>query len=61
VAGWPYMQSSQGRLANLEEASVAVLSYSLRFILLFINMDVSITKICLDTFILAKSIMGRRE
>jgi hypothetical protein len=36
-------------------------SYSLRPILLFANTDVSITKICLDTSTLAKSIMGRRE
>jgi hypothetical protein len=35
--------------------------YSLRPILLFANMDVSITKIYLDTSILAKSTMGRRE
>jgi hypothetical protein len=37
------------------------LLYSLRLILLFINTDVSIAKMCLDTSILAKSIMGRRE
>jgi hypothetical protein len=35
--------------------------YSLRSILLFVNTDVSTTKMCLDTSILAKSIMGRRE
>jgi hypothetical protein len=35
--------------------------YSLRSILLFDNMDVSTTKMCLDTYILAKSNMGRRE
>jgi hypothetical protein len=35
--------------------------YSLRSILLFANTDVSTTKMCLDTSILAKSIMGRRE
>jgi hypothetical protein len=35
--------------------------YSLRPILLFHNTDVSTTKICLDTSILAKSIMDRRE
>jgi hypothetical protein len=35
--------------------------YSLRPILLFANMDVCTTKICLDTSILAKSNMGRRE
>jgi hypothetical protein len=35
--------------------------YSLRPILLFANMDVSSTKMCLDTSILVKSIMGRRE
>jgi hypothetical protein len=35
--------------------------YSLRSILLFYNMDVSIIKICLDTPILAKSIMDRKE
>jgi hypothetical protein len=35
--------------------------YSLRPILLFANADVSTTKLCLDTSILAKSIMGRRE
>jgi hypothetical protein len=35
--------------------------YSLRPILLFANTDVSTTKMCLDTSILAKSIMGRRE
>jgi hypothetical protein len=33
----------------------------LRPILLFANTDVSTTKMCLDTSILAKSIMGRRE
>jgi hypothetical protein len=37
------------------------LVYSLWPILLFANTDVSITKMCLDTSILAKSIMGRRE
>jgi hypothetical protein len=35
--------------------------YSLRSILLFTNTDVSTTKICLDTPILAKSIMGRKK
>jgi hypothetical protein len=40
---------------------VTIISYSLRPILLFTNTDVSITKICLDTSILTKSIMGRRE
>jgi hypothetical protein len=35
--------------------------YSLQPILLFANMDVPITKMCLDTSILAKSIMGRME
>jgi hypothetical protein len=35
--------------------------YSLRPILLFANMDVSTTKMCLDTSTLAKGIMGRRE
>jgi hypothetical protein len=35
--------------------------YSLRPILLFANTDISITKICLDTSVLAKSIMGRRK
>jgi hypothetical protein len=35
--------------------------YSLRSILLFANMDVFIIKIYLDTFILAKSIIDRRE
>jgi hypothetical protein len=35
--------------------------YSLRLILLFANMDVSITKMYLDTSILAKNIIGRRE
>jgi hypothetical protein len=35
--------------------------YSLRPILLFANTDISTTKICLDTFTLAKSIMSRRE
>jgi hypothetical protein len=34
--------------------------YSLRPILLFANTDVSITKMCLDTSILAKNNMGRR-
>jgi hypothetical protein len=38
-----------------------IICYSLRPILLFTNTDVSITKMCLDTSILAKSIMGRRE
>jgi hypothetical protein len=36
-------------------------TYSLRPILLFANTDVSITGIYLDTSILAKSIMDRRE
>jgi hypothetical protein len=36
-------------------------TYSHRLILLFANTDVSTTKMCLDTSILAKSIMGRRE
>jgi hypothetical protein len=35
--------------------------YSLRPILLFAKMDVSITKICLDTSILVKSNVGPRE
>jgi hypothetical protein len=35
--------------------------YSLRSIILFANTDVSITKMCLDTTVLAKSNMGRRE
>jgi hypothetical protein len=35
--------------------------YSLRSILLFINTNVFITKMCLDTSVLTKSIMGRRE
>jgi hypothetical protein len=35
--------------------------YSIRPILLFANTDVSITKMCLVTSILAKSIMDRRE
>jgi hypothetical protein len=35
--------------------------YSLRPILLFANTNVSTTKTCLDTSILAKSIMSRRE
>jgi hypothetical protein len=35
--------------------------YSLRPILLFANTDVSTTKMCLDTSILVKSNMGRRE
>jgi hypothetical protein len=33
----------------------------LRLIMLFANTDVSTIKMCLDTSILAKSIMGRRE
>jgi hypothetical protein len=36
-------------------------SYSLRPILLFVNMNVFTTKMCLNTSILAKSIIGRRE
>jgi hypothetical protein len=36
-------------------------SYSLQPILLFANTDISITKMCLDTSILAKNIMGQRE
>jgi hypothetical protein len=36
-------------------------NYSLRPILLFANMDISSSKICLDTSILVKSNMGRRE
>jgi hypothetical protein len=39
----------------------ALATYSLRPILLFANTDVSTTKMCLDTSILTKSIMGRRE
>jgi hypothetical protein len=35
--------------------------YSLQPILLLVNTDVSTIKICLDTSILAKSIMDRRE
>jgi hypothetical protein len=35
--------------------------YSLRPILLFTNMNVFITKMCLDTSVLAKSIMDQRE
>jgi hypothetical protein len=35
--------------------------YSLRPILLFANMDVPTTKMCLDTSVLAKSITGRRK
>jgi hypothetical protein len=38
-----------------------LLYYSLRFILLFINTDVSITKLYIDISILLKSIMSRRE
>jgi hypothetical protein len=38
-----------------------MIKYSLRSILLFSNTDISTTKMCLDTSILAKSIMGRRE
>jgi hypothetical protein len=38
-----------------------LLIYSLRSIILFANMDISITKIYLDTSILAKNIMGQRE
>jgi hypothetical protein len=34
--------------------------YSLRPILLFASTDVSTTKMCLDTYIFTKSIMGRR-
>jgi hypothetical protein len=37
------------------------MKYSLRPILLFANTDISTTKMCLDTSILAKSIMDRRE
>jgi hypothetical protein len=37
------------------------LIYSLRPILLFANIDVSITKMCLDISKLAKSLMGRRK
>jgi hypothetical protein len=37
------------------------LFYSLGPILLLANTDVSTIKMCLDTSILAKSIMGRRE
>jgi hypothetical protein len=39
----------------------SIYCYSLRPILLFANMDVSITKICLDTSTLARSIIGQRE
>jgi hypothetical protein len=37
------------------------ISYSLRPILPFANMDVSITKMCLDTSIFVKGNMDRRE
>jgi hypothetical protein len=46
---------------NLAYVFTLLFMYSLRPILLFSKTDVSITKICLDTSILAKSIMGRRE
>jgi hypothetical protein len=41
--------------------NLACTLYSLRPILLFANTDVSTTKMCLDTSVLAKSNMGRRE
>jgi hypothetical protein len=44
-------------MPNFEEEKL----YSLRPIILFVNVDVSTTKMCLDTSILAKSIVGRRE
>jgi hypothetical protein len=37
------------------------MNYSLRPILLFANTDVSTTKMCLDTSVLAKSNTDRRE
>jgi hypothetical protein len=42
-------------------ACVVIVKYSLRSIILFANMDVSTTKMCLDTSMLTKSIMSRRE
>jgi hypothetical protein len=51
-----------GCIANTKMSQViSKYWYSLRSILLFANTDVSTTKICLDTSILAKSIMDRRE
>jgi hypothetical protein len=47
--------------AESSRHTFAYILYSLRAILLFANTDVSTTKICLDTSMLAKSIMGRRE
>jgi hypothetical protein len=44
-----------------DSSEMQILFYSLRSILLFANTDVSTTKIYLDTSILAKSIIGRRE
>jgi hypothetical protein len=46
---------------NLNTDITGQIMYSLRLILLFANTDISTNKICLDTSILAKSIMGRRE
>jgi hypothetical protein len=40
---------------------MGIFYYSLGSILLFANTNISTTKICLDTSILAKSNMGRRE
>jgi hypothetical protein len=50
---------SAENLIQGDEAAVNI--YSLQPILLFANMDVSITKMCLDTSILTKIIIGQRE
>jgi hypothetical protein len=46
-----------GRVHELRASSTKPI-YSLRPILLFANTNVSIIKMCLDTSVLAKSIMG---
>jgi hypothetical protein len=48
-------------LHALEACILLHMFYSLRSIILFININISTTKICLDTSILMKSIMSRRE
>jgi hypothetical protein len=57
VVLWPKMSIDEPWIAKLSLQRY----YSLRPILLFANMDVSITKMCQDTSILTKSIIDWRE
>jgi hypothetical protein len=47
--------------AIFDQNTLVSFNYFLESVLLFANTDVSTTKICLGTSILAKSVMGRRE